>query len=71
MDLLLEITSVPMNISSGGTMKLGLSKVGKKLGNDRTPEIEVRPDGRTSLLRSGRTPDRTGPDRPAGHNAGP
>ena len=41
------------------------------LGNDRTPEIEVRPDGRTSLLRSGRTPDRTGPDRPAGHNAGP
>ena len=29
------------------------------LGNDRTPKIDVRPDGRTSSLIYGRTPDRT------------
>ena len=41
------------------------------LGNDRTPKIDVRPDGRTSSLIYGRTPDRTGPYVPAGHMAGP
>ena len=42
------------------------------LGNDRTLQIEVRPDGRTPSLwvRPDAGPDRTGPEVPAGPIAG-